>query len=248
MDLFGLVTIILIIGIGIGIIIFYNKVTPLGSSSGDGILLPLYIYPDDEIYETVGRNMPMQVVINPDNGNGQINEDWDRSLRLMKQAAGDKWKPLYGYVYTNYAIRPLEEVFVSIDKYMDQFNLYVSHIFLDEVATSNVSYYELINQYVEQKYPECRLILNPGTKPTDSKYFDLSRLYSIVVYEGPEPQELDTLAEGVPLNKSSVIINNPRNIDPENEKFLLYKLENLGFNAYYVTSNNNYTTLPAYIN
>lgn len=238
------VAFLIILALAIAAIVKIYKLGGYGDDESH-ILLPLYIFPDIEVYERVGRAMPLDVIINPDNGNGDLTEVWQVALRKMKAAAGSYWRPCYGYTYTGYAQRPLEEVKAVIDKYMTTgFKEFVSGIFVDETSSSNLAYYELLDQYVTEKYPGLKLILNPGTKPQNSGFFELKNVECIVVYEGPEPYILDSVLEGVPLNKSAVMINNPIG---EDEGELLERLKNLGIAKYFVTTNNMYNTLPAYI-
>lgn len=143
---------------------------PSFSPLGKKILLPLYIYPmwwDETLYkwdEVAAARAKAEIwaIINPASGpGGPPNSDYQRGIQDLRDAG----VTMLGYVWTNYATRPMADVKAEIDIYAEHFlPLGVSGIFLDGVKSSSdgIPYYAELDAYAREKGFQA-VVLNPGT-------------------------------------------------------------------------------------
>jgi hypothetical protein len=92
-----------------------------------------------------------------------------------------------GYVFTDYARRPLAAVKADIDTYYRWYR--VNGIFLDQATTScaDEPYYANLDRYVNAEHRGARTILNPGTE-TNQCYVHAADI--LVTFEGSESEYL----------------------------------------------------------
>ncbi len=114
-----------------------------------GILIPFYIYPTPEAIQpllnakALHPNVPMRVILDPDNGPGATQDPVYLDAIADLQAAGIE---VAGYVNTDYNARSIVDVETDIALWMA---LYCPNgIFLDAMGTSS-SYYSSLTTYIE---------------------------------------------------------------------------------------------------
>jgi hypothetical protein len=129
------------------------------------LAVPAYVFPGQPPLITLQRMNPAPsiVILNPDNGDGPFNAQWQSQADLLR-ARGTM---VLGYVYTSQAYRPIADVEASINNYLQSSSgtPHVSGIFLDEMSTScsAESYYADLYQYIQKMYPGAFVMANPGT-------------------------------------------------------------------------------------
>jgi hypothetical protein len=139
----------------------YGTGTPHGLELG----VPAYVFPGQKPLVTLGSMTPAPgiVVLDPGNGDVGFSGSW--------QSQADKLRArgtiVLGYVYTDYASRPISAAENSVDNYFrsDSGGVDVSGIFFDQMSTScsKESYYHQLYQYVQSVDPDAFVADNPGT-------------------------------------------------------------------------------------
>ncbi len=135
-----------------------------------GILIPFYHYPQKEdeqvrrliAYKKRFADVPVIVIINPNNGNFQKKQD---NFAAMIRRLHEANISVVGYVYTSYAKRPLQEVQERIQAWVRYYKPFgVEGIFVDEVNASkqNLKYYRTIAQTVARNFSLS--VFNPGVE------------------------------------------------------------------------------------
>ncbi|MBI3897155.1 MAG: hypothetical protein HY308_02535 [Gammaproteobacteria bacterium] len=155
------------------------------ASRGIDVGVPAYVWPNDpfiaDLKDPVKTPIPPAVVIlNIENGDGNValmDADAD-ALRARTLPDGEHVRVI-GYVWSNYAMRPIADVKSSIDHWLGARNgsVHVDGIFVDQVTSacgpsvgSNQyrDYYRQIREYVWTKLPNNDLVVNnPGNAITD---------------------------------------------------------------------------------
>lgn len=180
------------------------RVADLRKSSGSGIMIPLYLYPNNPYSDGViqglltlirqYRTVPTVVILNPSNGPGA---SWDgnyaATIRLLKAAGAT----VCGYVSTAYGNAAKATVEANISAWQ---TLYaadpIDGIFLDEqpwdmgAGNASVTRYKGYTDYCHAKalYP---VIANPGTNQQGG-WFAAKTADIIVVHENSSwPVESD---------------------------------------------------------
>lgn len=236
-----------------------NSLTTLRNLT-NRVFVPLYVYPDGAlgVYDQVGDAMlqvegQVDVVINPNNGNDSLlppNADWVRDLNSMQTNAGAYWSTqnVWGYTYTLFGTRDLQEVYDVIDGYMTQgWQQWVGGgFFIDEVS-DDVDYYQSIADYVNTNYPNTSIILNPGVN-VSLGLSQISGVSAIVTYEdifSNFTRNVNTyqLLDHV-INKYICIANSAPTVDDVIP--IIDKQRTKNFGRFYITDAANYNTLSAY--
>ena len=138
--------------------------------------IPLYSSPS-LWYQNIDKLKNQSVIINPDEGAGKsINEEYLKAIKFLKQNN----VTIYGYVYTNYMNRNINEITNDIDNYKN-FYPQIDGIFFDETATNKLSDYEFLADYVHNKGFNL-IALNPGSDVNKS-FFDCKKFDIIVTLE-----------------------------------------------------------------
>jgi hypothetical protein len=147
--IFGLAACLLLAGSSVPLIPHASAST----TSGAGLLIPLYIYPGSAWttiiqQKTAHPSVPITVIINPDNGPGSsfssTYSTWITKLR-------DAGITVLGYVYTSYASRSTSSVETDINTYKSWYS--VNGIFLDEMSSQAgyESYYSTLTSYAHSE-------------------------------------------------------------------------------------------------
>ena len=129
------------------------------------LAVPAYVFPGQPPLITLQRMNPAPgvVVLNPDNGDGPFNAQWQSQADRLR-ARGTM---VLGYVYTSQASRSIADVEASINNYLQSSSgvPHVSGIFLDEMSTSCSAegYYADLYTYIQKVYPGAFVMANPGT-------------------------------------------------------------------------------------
>jgi len=156
-----------------------------GCSTAMKLLVPLYTYPGAS-WTSVAQgaaHVHTVAIINPDSGPGSGPDSSYNTYMSTLHSAGVE---LVGYVHTSYGARAIADVKADIAQYASEFPLLVG-IFIDECATasSEVSYYTEIYEYI-MSFPGWKYdIINPGTVPA-SGYLEAST--QIVAFEDTAAQ------------------------------------------------------------
>jgi Spherulation-specific family 4 len=138
------------------------------------LLVPAYFYPAGlglqawQHLVEAGSKIKLVVIANPSNGPGdQRNADYFPIL----QTARDNGIRIVGYVSTRYGDRPLREVRLEIDRWVE-FYPQISGFFFDQQSAEvqGVPFYTVTRDYARQKIKDALVINNPGTL-CDEAYF-----------------------------------------------------------------------------
>ena len=127
--------------------------------------VPAYVYPGQKSFVTLGSMTPAPgiVILDPDNGDARFSRSWQSQAEKLRA----RGTTVLGYVYTNYASRPISEVENSVDNYLRSVSghIAVSGIFFDQMSTScaKEGYYRQLYQYVQSADPAAFVAENPGT-------------------------------------------------------------------------------------
>jgi hypothetical protein len=148
---------------------------PLGAATPRlQLLVPAYFYPSgpglqawQHLVEAASK-VKIVVIANPNNGPGdQRNADYYPIL----QTARNRGIRVVGYVSTNYGNRPLPEVKLEIDRWVE-FYPQINGFFFDHQSTEarDVAFYTVIRDHARQKIKDALVINNPGAI-CDETYF-----------------------------------------------------------------------------
>jgi len=158
---------------------------PPGSSSTQtkpGIIIPLYSENAVEYNKVIqvknaNKDVPMVVIINPNNGPGAGVDSFYQTYIPALQNAGVK---VIGYVYTQYGARSSSVVKADIDKYK-QFYPSLEGIFFDEMANvpGSETYYRNLVDYAKTKGFSFS-VGNPGAV-TSAEYIGIMNF--TIIYE-----------------------------------------------------------------
>jgi hypothetical protein len=147
------------------------------------LAVPAYIYPSSSTaWSSYNTSVAANAFLVANDANGDmISADPNYvSIINASKAAGNK---VIGYIYSNYAARPLAAMYARIDAW---FALYpnIDGIFIDEVSSScsTVAYYQSIVSYVTSKGGTVTA-LNPGG-PVPSCFDGIAT--AICTFEGSE--------------------------------------------------------------
>ncbi|HZW54995.1 MAG TPA: spherulation-specific family 4 protein [Nitrososphaerales archaeon] len=207
-------SIIFLVGIGAVVVstmvfqtIFGPPTGPLYHTSKTGVIIPLYTDPDNswngvvQVKKTYPQ-VPMAVIINPNNGPGS-NQDpsYVNGVESLQRAG----ITVLGYVATGYGSRDINSIKSEIGEYKQWYN--VNGIFFDEMAYTAgfENFYSQLNSYAISLGLKTT-IGNPGTDTLQS-YF--GTVGTIVIYENPGYPQLSTLTadySGTTKNDFAIIV------------------------------------------
>ncbi len=151
------------------------------------VLIPLYIYPDEESWQGVidakndNPDIEIIAIVNPSNGHFDSEDD---NYKLYIPTLVDAGIKVVGYVYTGYGDRDINEVKNDLDNWKEFYQEDgVMGIFFDESSSSSedLSYYQELTSYANSLDFETT-ILNSGIT-IDTEYFSENVADIIVTYE-----------------------------------------------------------------
>jgi hypothetical protein len=130
------------------------------------LLVPAYFYPGGpglEHWEKVlasAASVPITAVVNPASGPGKQR---DPNYAQIVERARKAGVILIGYIRTNYAQQPLDEVKADVDRWFE-FYPGIEGVFFDEQASGagEVGYYVSAAEYVRRKRAQAPVVTNPG--------------------------------------------------------------------------------------
>ena len=180
----------------------------LSASSGLGIVIPLYAYPNSVWQSVINYHeeypsVPMKVVINPSGGPGS----YDSTIASWVSTLQGDGITVLGYVSTGYTLFPLSQVESQINDYVSWYNIH--GIFIDDME--NVPGYEwyYADVYSYAASDGVSFVLgNPGTS-VSSGYIGL--FTNIGTYENSGAPSLSLIASytyGLPPSGWSFIAYN----------------------------------------
>ncbi len=211
-----------------------------------GIIIPLYFDPNTSWNEVINlskefSNIPMIVIINPDNGSGS---NYSATYSYwVKQLKSSNIKVI-GYIFTSYGGRPVESVIKQALDYKEWYGL--EGIFLDEVSdnsSSSTYYKDLVD--VIRDVGISFIVGNPGTMVS----YSIASCFNLtVMYEDagiPNVSTISQIESVVPKSNLAEISYNVSNLpinwlENEKENFSYLYITNLG-------SQNPYYSLPSYL-
>ena len=218
------------------------------NSTVDGMqfLIPLYMYPNSDWDEIARANseVPITVIINPNNGpgGGEPDINFKKGLQKLKNAG----VTTLGYVHSDYGNRDIQEVKYDTDIYNQYFN--IDGIYIDGVSsdTSKFSYYEELDNYI-QSLPNLELVFfSPGTS-TDEAYLALNG--TVVIFEGDSNDwpayKPHSYVSSYPAERFAVLIHTVLDITTLKSHIDTASVRNIGY--VYLTNDfmpNPWDTLP----
>jgi Spherulation-specific family 4 len=129
------------------------------------MLVPAYVFPGQPPLVRLETLSPPPgiVILNPDNGDGPFNAQWQSQADLLR----GRGISVFGYVHTDNATRPLAATEASISNYFQSAtgpSPHVSGIFLDEMSPSCATepYYATLYSYIHGIDPLAVVVANPG--------------------------------------------------------------------------------------
>lgn len=170
-----------------------------------GLILPLYGNTTTQFTAAINaaKTVPVQAVINPDNGAGSRKDQFVAGKVGSLKSAGAR---VVGYIATGYGRVPLNTVKAQMDKYTSWYG--VHGFFLDEMANSSarLSYYQSIKSHAASKKQS--IIGNPGTS-TISAYANVADI--LITYEDPYARGFKTYVQSgwtrsLPVERTGAII------------------------------------------
>jgi hypothetical protein len=126
---------------------------------------PVTYFRSSTMWDATLANRPALVQINPGSGPGPSADSLYVGLVPKCRAAG---VPVFGYVHTKYATRPVAEVKADAIKHQQWYG--VDGIFVDTVSTKpeHLAYYADLCAYLRSW--GLKIVLNPGTAATDGLF------------------------------------------------------------------------------
>ncbi|KAJ5090085.1 CAZyme family [Penicillium argentinense] len=230
--------------------------------SSTGILLPLYVWPEDDstwapVYNAVSSHPDIlfQIIVNPDSGPGDsAYPDENIIAGVAKLNSYDNVQVL-GYIPTNYAERDISEVIDDISIYSKwssnkSKNITVSGIFFDEAPNTNdadkISYMQSVSKSAKSGCLST-VVFNPGATLEDGSadgYFEAADL--IVEFEN----SYSAWTTNIPANKFSssknyskdaiILYSAPMTLDYE---AVVQEAQSMGLGAAYLTNTDNYMSV-----
>lgn len=182
-----------------------------------GVVIPLYVYPGGDgarAWDAVAAaarqssDVPIIVVVNPDNGPGART---DANYRSRTQGLADAGVELVAYVALGYGHRPASEIRADLRRWRRLYRS-VTGVFFDEVPVPGDHlprrdarrYLSDLTAYARGRGFSGTVIGNPGT-PAPREYFEPEIFDLVVVHEDrrwPDPDALD----GAPSPEKSVVL------------------------------------------
>jgi hypothetical protein len=209
-------------------------------AAGTRVILPLYSWAGNPEWAVVASSLAeypsidFLIIINPSSGPGSSSPDsvWTNAITKLKSYSNAQ---IIGYVRTSYGGRDSSEIESEVSEYAAWPEAArVSGIFFDEVSANNVPYYTTLADFVESKFSDGVVVLNPGAGCTTG-YFEVAE--QVIVYENSFANYHfnNTELEGVShAHLQSVIIHSmPTDIDALST--LVTSLVSAGFGSVYLT-------------
>ena len=215
-------------------------------NSNSGIIVPLYFDPNASWNYLIQLhsefpNLPIIVIINPDNGPGM---NYSRSYSNYTATMEKSGITVLGYVYSSYGTRSLETLKLQAYDYLHWYG--IRGIFMDEVSDNSTGAQYYRNATLEIRTAGLDYIVgNPGTyaPKTITDLFNLTVLYENT--GAPLSDNLSTITNATGRAESSIIAINVSSLSvawfqAASEYFSFIYVTNLGLpNPYYA--------LPSYL-
>jgi len=178
--------------LGFGTASFVPHAAAATSSSGTGLLIPLYSSPGSSWntivqYKQANPSVPVTVIVNANNGPGaKWSSSYDTWIVTLRNAGIN----VLGYVYTSYGARSASSVETDIAAWKSMY--WVSGIFLDNMANAPgyQSYYSSLTSYAHS-LGLGTVVGNAGCDVPTS-YFGTVDV--VLIYENPGLPTMATLA------------------------------------------------------
>jgi hypothetical protein len=150
------------------------------------LFVPAYFYPageglkDWENLIAAAKDVPIVAIANPASGPGERSDPNHAKVISRANKAG---VTVIGYVSTQYAKRPIEQVKADVDTWPRLYPA-IGGVLFDEQTSdkSQLAYYRELYDHARRKIKGAFVASNPGV-PCDSAYFAASRPEAISVFE-----------------------------------------------------------------
>ena len=193
-----------------------NRAVAANSITRLRLLVPAYFHPSGTAVEEWRRlfdaaaQVPIVVVVNPASGPGTTVEK--AYADLMKNAEKRKVVTV-GYLNTDYAKRPLEDVKTDIQAWKRLYPAIRGFFFdLQSSGVKDLSYYQALSEYARAQLKDALIVANPGTI-CDEEYLAKATADVECVFELPDgfgKFELPLWAENHPSDKFAAL---PYNVE-----------------------------------
>ena len=223
-------------------------------AGGLALMVPAYFSPraggEWDRLAVAARRVPLVAIMNPSNGPGSgttTDPDFARAAAAVRAAGGQ----VTGYVYTQYAKRPLAEVQADVQRYHDLYPLdgfFVDEMTNDSVA-ANVNYYVALTAFIKSLRASYQVTGNPGTKTVEN-YVSRPATDTVVTFEvdqGYATYVPDSWTRKYPAHRFCHLVYNLPTAAGMTNTLALARQRNAGF--VYVTDDqggNPWDRLPAY--
>lgn len=167
------------------------------SASSSGILIPLYVYPENSsswqpLVESKLKHpeVPIFAIINPNNGPGSaVDPQYGINMPRL-DAVGIT---TLGYVATSWTEKPLVQSKNEIDTWV-MFYPTIDGVFFDEMSNlpGNEAYYAELTSYAKNEHGLTITVGNPGTKTIPSYFHTVD---SLVIHENDFLPDLSDLSK-----------------------------------------------------
>ena len=225
------------------------------------ILIPLYIYPDLDIDNSLWKavvdaqsKVEITAIINPHNGplsdtSDPRYRDYQKGLQALRNAK----VRILGYVPTNYAKREKHKIQEDIDTYIRHYD--IDGIFFDEAANiaQHKDFYAQLTAYIRTKTKLKLVVLNPGV-PTAPVYLDTQRSIADTVVTFEQTYDHWIKASGPPAwvytltaSRFALLVHTAPDISAMKRAIDLGNMRHYGY--IYITNDmgaNPWDTLPSY--
>lgn len=173
--------------------------------SGMGLLVPAYIYPENNSWAPLAQaatQVPVMAIMNPNNGPGYSTDQYYAETKAAYTSAVSSLHAatgkVIGYVATTDGNRDINSVKRDIDAYRT--NYVVDGIFIDEMSNSyttnatKAAYYKEIYDYIHGPNPAWTVVGNPGSLAPESYLTPTTKVADmLVLYESDQAQEPNNL-------------------------------------------------------
>ncbi|HTR43650.1 MAG TPA: spherulation-specific family 4 protein [Pseudomonadales bacterium] len=212
-----------------------------------GILVPAYFYPPAgwDGLNFAASQVPLWVIVNPDNGPGAARDSNYAAAVNRLRAAGGR---VMGYVHTAYAARDTNAVEGDIRAF---FNFYpLDGIFIDEMASDanprHYNYYAGLDQFIRMRGNNLFVMGNPGTTTQEPYLATVNALLTFENFAGYSHYTADRWVTKYPAQEFCHVIYGVTNAAAMTNDIRLAMRRNVGW--IYVTdeANNPYARLPSY--
>lgn len=230
--------------------------------SSTGILIPLYIWPEDDstwapVFNAITAypDFQFQIIVNPDSGPGKEAYPDENIIAGIAKLNSHDNVHVIGYIHTEYAERDISEVESEISTYSKWAsykakNITVSGIFFDEAPNANdatkISYMQSISASAKSS-DLSKVVFNPGATLENGSADEYFKAADLIVEFENSYSEWTTRIPAQQFSSSEhyakdaiILYNAPTTAD---YRVVVQEAQNLGLGAAYLTNTDDYTSV-----